>query len=191
MNSLLIIEKTFKSINFSETVLKTADYEDCTFENCNFSNINLSSFSFTDCEFINCDLSMAKVKNTTFKEVLFKDCKILGILFNECNDFLLSFKFEHCNLSYSSFFKLKLTNQLFNNCKLDKVDFSFSNLQNAIFNECDLVNAVFYNTILEKTDFRTSIHYSLDPENNRIKNAKFSLIGIVGLLDKYNLDIEM
>jgi hypothetical protein len=43
---------------------------------------------------------------------------------------------------------------------------------------------------LERTDFRTSYNYSIDPEINRISKAKFSINGVVGLLGKYNIEIE-
>lgn len=46
------------------------------------------------------------------------------------------------------------------------------------------------NTILEKSDFQTSYNYSIDPEINRIKKAKFSFQGAVGLLDKYDIEVE-
>jgi hypothetical protein len=43
---------------------------------------------------------------------------------------------------------------------------------------------------MEKADLRTSYNYSLDPEINRITKAKFSILGISGLLEKYNITIE-
>ena len=64
------------------------------------------------------------------------------------------------------------------------------NLTNATFNNCDLIGSIFKTTILEKTDFRTSFNYSIDPEINRIKKAKFSLQGVIGLLGKYQIEIE-
>ncbi len=42
----------------------------------------------------------------------------------------------------------------------------------------------------EGVDFRTSFNYSIDPQLNRIKKAKFSLPGIAGLLDKYDIVID-
>ena len=39
-------------------------------------------------------------------------------------------------------------------------------------------------------DFKTSYNYSIDPEVNSIKKAKFSLEGISGLLYKYDIVIE-
>jgi hypothetical protein len=53
-----------------------------------------------------------------------------------------------------------------------------------------LSGATFENTNLEKADFRTSFNYSIDPEINRIKKAKFALPEVLGLLNKYDLVIE-
>jgi hypothetical protein len=59
-----------------------------------------------------------------------------------------------------------------------------------MFDNCNLERATFDQTILEKSDLRTSYNYSLDPEINRIKKAKFSILSIAGLLDKYDIEIE-
>ncbi|WP_435357676.1 pentapeptide repeat-containing protein [Emticicia sp. SJ17W-69] len=77
----------------------------------------------------------------------------------------------------------------FKNCKLHEADFNETDLTAAIFENCDLAGAIFEKTILEKADFRTAFNFSIDPELNRIKKAKFSLTSIKGLLDKYNLEI--
>jgi fluoroquinolone resistance protein len=49
---------------------------------------------------------------------------------------------------------------------------------------------MFDHTILEKADLRSSYNYSFDPEINRIKKAMFSLQGIPGLLNKYDIEIH-
>jgi len=59
-----------------------------------------------------------------------------------------------------------------------------------VFDNCDLTRAIFIQTNLEKADFRSSFNYSIDPEMNRMKKARFSLAGVVGLLDKYDVDVE-
>jgi hypothetical protein len=43
---------------------------------------------------------------------------------------------------------------------------------------------------LTGADFRTAYNYSLDPENNKLKNARFSGPGVLGLLDKYDIKID-
>jgi fluoroquinolone resistance protein len=53
-----------------------------------------------------------------------------------------------------------------------------------------MVDSTFDRTNLEKADFRTSFNYSISPESNRIKKARFSLSGIAGLLDGYDIEIE-
>lgn len=58
------------------------------------------------------------------------------------------------------------------------------------FRNCDLSGAIFNHTNIEKVDFRTSHNYSINPEINRIKKAKFSLNEVSGLLHKYDIEIE-
>ena len=73
---------------------------------------------------------------------------------------------------------------------MQEVDFTECDISGSHFTNCNFLGAMFENTILEKSDFRTSINYSIDPELNRINKAKFSLHGIAGLLDKYDIEIE-
>jgi hypothetical protein len=48
-----------------------------------------------------------------------------------------------------------------------------------------------FNTVtLTGADFRTAFNYFMDPENNRIKNARFSIPGVLGLLYKYGIRVE-
>jgi fluoroquinolone resistance protein len=49
--------------------------------------------------------------------------------------------------------------------------------------------SVFDRTNLEKADFRSAGNYSIDPTTNKIKKARFSLDGVAGLLDKYDIEI--
>ena len=69
------------------------------------------------------------------------------------------------------------------------MDLTACDLSQAIFENCDLAGTLFENTILEKTDFRTAYNYSIDPELNKIKKAKFSLPGVLGLLSKYDIEV--
>ncbi len=90
----------------------------------------------------------------------------------------------------SSFYQMNLKNSKFKECSLIKVDYSEVNMMGLVFEKCDFNYAVFQRTNIEKADFRTSKNYSIDPESNNIKNAKFSLNGVGGLLNKYNIKIE-
>ncbi|VAX17320.1 pentapeptide repeat protein [hydrothermal vent metagenome] len=190
MNQTITENKVFKKINFGEKRIPRGDYDNCRFINCKFININLSGFSFIECEFEDCDLSMAKINNTSFKGVKFINCKLLGLNFNDCDNFLLMMCFDNCHLNLASFYKLELKKIEFRNCDLKEADFTETDLTNSKFENCDLNRAIFSNTKLGKADLSTSYNYSIDPEINRIRKAKFSSIGALGLLDKYDIIIE-
>lgn len=78
---------------------------------------------------------------------------------------------------------------VFNNCNLQETSFVDADVSESRFIECDLSLALFQNTNLEKSDFETSYNYSINPELNKIKKAKFAISGLPGLLLKYDIEI--
>lgn len=190
MNKPFVSDRTFKGQDYTKTRLVKAEYENCIFEGCDFSDGYLDNQNFTECEFIDCNLSNANIAHTIFNDVAFSHCKMMGLKFETLNDFLLSFRFNDCALNFSSFYQMQLKNMQFVECKLIETDFAETDLTKALFDNCDLKNTVFENSILQEADFRTVYNLSLDPEKNRIKKAKFSKEGALGLLTKYGIDIE-
>lgn len=189
-NNLYIESKSFDKTDFTAVALPKGEYENCTFRDCEFSQSDLSGISFTECTFTGCNLSLAKLGQAAFKDVTFAECKLLGLHFENCNQFLFAIDFDRCTLNLSSFYQLNLKRCRLKKCSLQEVDFTESDLSGAVFDHCDLTGAVFENTNLEKTDFRTAFNYTLDPEVNRMKKARFSLSGVAGLLVKYGIVIE-
>lgn len=124
------------------------------------------------------------------RDIKFKECKMLGLEFGNCSQFGFAVNFEDCNLTHSSFLEMKIRKTLFKNCQLHEVEFGESDLSGSMFDNCDLQNAIFENSILNKADLRTSFNYSINPEVNRLKKAKFSLSGLPGLLDQYELEVD-
>lgn len=173
----------------NQTLIK-AEYENCTFNGCNFADGDFSGFKFIECTFNDCNLSLVKLNKTAFVDAKFKDCKLLGLRFDTCNEFGLSFSFDNCMLNHASFYKTKIKKTVFKNCHLQETDFAEADLTNSVFDNCNLAHAIFERTILEKADFRSAYNYTIDPEMNRIKKAKFSVLGLSGLLSKYDIDIE-
>lgn len=180
----------FEGTDFALKPLSVGVYEGCTFTNCNFADTNLSVFQFIDCIFRVCNLSMVKVGNTSFNGVEFEECKILGVNFEASNQSLFKLSFSKSVLNYSSFFQCNLKRAKFPDCVFHETDFTEADLTEAAFINCDLLNAKFERTILEKADFRSAINYSINPELNKIKKAKFSFPAVAGLLDKYDITID-
>lgn len=190
MEKNYIEEESFTNINFKEIELLGHDYENCGFFNCNFSNANLSAINFIDCEFNGCNFSLTNLTSTGMRDIKFNDCKLLGLHFNTCKDFLFAVSFNNCVLQLSSFYKLKIKKTIFRSTKLEEVDFTEADLSGSVFENCDLYKTIFQKTILQKADFRTAINYSINPEQNNIKKAKFSLPDVVGLLNNYDIEID-
>ncbi len=181
--------KNFSTINYAEKELTGREFDKCTFQNIDFSNCKIQNCIFSDCILEDCNLSLTQLINTGFSSVKFKNCKLLGVDFNPVRDFSFSVSFDTCILDYASFSRKKLRNTLFKKCRIQEVNFQESDLTGSIFADCDLTRTFFNNTILNEADFTSAYNFSIDPEKNKMKKAKFVVAGLQGLLEKYNLVI--
>lgn len=183
-------EQTYEGKKYHRENLAAGEYERCRFQNCSFSHSDLSGRKFIECHFINCSFEGANINDVVFRNILFKTCKLLGLNFEKCEKLLFSMNCEGCQLDFTSFHKMRLKGMTFRDCSFREADFTEADLTGASLKHCDLERAVFKKTVLEKVDFRTSYNFSIDPENNSIKKAKFSLGSVAGLLDRYDIRIE-
>ena len=182
-------EKTFEDISYVEKVIKGREFEACTFKKCDFSNSNFSHNQFLECRFEHCNLSMMKLNGTALQDAKFSHCKLLGINFSECQDFLFSVQFDSCILDYSIFQGKKMVKTKFIKSSLKEVSFVQAGLADCVFDHSDLNGAIFNGTDLTGANFTTALNYSMDPELNTLKKARFSLDGLPGLLVKYKIKV--
>ena len=187
MNDAYYAEETFNGTDFTLESFNPGDYENCRFLNCRFTNINLSGCTLIDCEFVDCDLSNVKLAGVSIQNCSFTNCKMVGSPFHNCTKFGFSATFKSCNLNFSSFFKLDVSRCTFDDCQLQDVDFSQAVLTGVVFEYCDFAKATFSSTTLLRTDLRSSYNFSINPEQNQIRGALFSIQGLPGLLEKYNI----
>ena len=190
MSPQFIDDQTFHAINFNQTALKKGTYENCEFHNCNFTTIKIGSINFVDCQFTHCDFSNAKLTETGIQNSHFQHCKLIGLRFDSCNTFLFAPTFKSCKLDFSSFYNMDLKKCIFQDSSLESVDFGSANLSKVALEKCNLSNAIFEQTNLIETDFRTAINFNIEPTDNQLAKAKFSLESLPNLLRKYNLTIE-
>jgi uncharacterized protein YjbI with pentapeptide repeats len=114
---------------------------------------------------------------------------MMGLNLDECNPVFLSLAFYNCNLHFTSFQNLDLRKCIFSKSDLSNADFSSSNLSELDLDECNLKSSTFENSNISYADFTTAFNYSINPQINNIRGAKFSLQGLPGLLEQYNLEI--
>lgn len=182
--------RIFSSLRAFPPAEKDAVFCGCVFKECVFQGADLSSFAFEDCTFETCNLSLARVAGAAFKNVRFEECKIQGVNFFECCRTVLSMRFMKCDLRCASFDGLPLRKTVFEDSSLREVQFARADLAGSSFTRCDLARAAFLRTNLENADFSTAYNFTLDPDANRLRKAKFSVFGLPGLLEKYGLDVE-
>ncbi|MHC2992763.1 MCBG-like protein [Pontibacter sp. HJ8] len=190
MEALIHQDKTFDKVIYPGKAIRNREFEDCIFRNCDFSNGDFSQNRFTDCQFMGCNLAMLKLNRSTLSNVRFKECKLTGINFSECEEFLFTVRFEGCLLDYASFLKRKMPKTHFINTSLKNTVFEQAILTKAVFENTDLAGAVFERTQLNEANLVTAYNYIIDPELNTIKKAKFSQYGLSGLLAKYDIQIQ-
>jgi len=162
---------------------------DDAFQGLRFAKGDIASVKLIDCEFVRCDLSLANLTGASLQNVTSKDCKLWGLRFDTAIKFGLSLDFHGCSLIHASLYRTKIRKTVFEASQLVGTDFTECDITGAVFEDCDLTGATFDRTIIEKADFRSSRNYSIDPERNRISKAKFSSNQVVGLLDKYDIEV--
>jgi len=190
MSIPFIQDQQMSFIDISDKKFQKGEYDNCTISNAELSTRDLSGYIFTDCIFEGSNLSLCTLKNTSFRNVVFHNCKLLGVVWENCNPFLLNFRFDHCIMDMGSFYGMKLKKIKFSTCSMMETDFTETELTSAVFDDCNFTKAIFYKTNLQGADLRTSTDYSINPENNNIKNANFRWPAAAGLLDKYNIFLD-
>lgn len=189
-NSALTENRTIENTVFDAGNPLIGTYEECRFLGCGFTGAEFSGLTFRNCRFERCDFTLTGMKNAALQQVLFRQCKLQGVQFGECRTFLLEISFEECMMRFSTFLGLNLKETVFRKCDLQEADFTEADLTGAFFDNCDLLKVLFHHTNLEKADLRTAFNYSINPDTNRLRKARFSFPGVTGLLDAYGIEIE-
>ena len=161
-------------IEYNDKKLDSIYFDNCTFIKCDFSKSDFDNCKFTECTFVNCDLSLCTLKNCVFNDVIFENSKLLGISWSNCEE-PLEVKFDSCNISQNSFHLLDLRQMKFINSLIRDTGFEECNLEKALFDNCNLEQTVFIRNNLKKSNFESSSNYLIDPTQNDIKSAQFSL----------------
>ncbi|MEE1945917.1 pentapeptide repeat-containing protein [Pedobacter sp. KR3-3] len=188
--SIYYVSRVFEKVPFPATGTRDTQFDDCTFKNCDFTDTDFRGCDFSQCTFDGCNLSMVKFGHIGFDQVRFSHCKMVGADFSNTKDFLFSANFDNCILDYAAFMKKKNRKSRFENCSLKGTDFSESDLTSTKFHHCDLSGAVFMHTVLNEANFVTSYHFTIDPERNQLRKARFATEGLAGLLANYGIIVE-
>jgi fluoroquinolone resistance protein len=182
--------QTYSSVIFNKYDLTGHTFENCIFESCHFIEMPLSDVKFLTCSFSNSELVSVKIDQAILNTIDFIDCKIMGLNFGKCGKFGFFLKFKNCIIENTVFESNNLKKGEFKNCSIRFSDFSECDIREADFTGTEFERTTFHQCNLEKTDFRTARNYTIDPFNNKIKKAKFSLPEAQSFLGFLNIDIK-
>ncbi|GAB3989251.1 hypothetical protein GCM10028807_13750 [Spirosoma daeguense] len=166
------------------------EFEQCIFKKLDLSRIAFYDSSFINCRFEDCVLANVELGNTKLYDVTFVNSKLPHVDFGVCNPFGFHVDFQSCQLDYSVFLNRKMKKTKFINCSLKEAFFIKCELIGSVFDNCDLELTRFENNDLTQVDFSSSYNLEMNPEDNKVKKAKFSLHNLPGLLTKYGLVIS-
>lgn len=192
-------DSEYYDTQFGDLKLDSLEISNKVFENCRFCKVSLSESKlsncrFVDCEFDQCNLSTAEFKNSSFSEVIFENCKMIGINWTKLKWPLVNLasplKFYRCNLSHSSFYELALTELVMEECKANEVDLRGGDFSEASFILTDFAGSQFMHTKLRGADFSEAFNYVIDPVENTITKAKFTMPDAMNLLVSFDIEVD-
>lgn len=144
---------------------------------------------YIDCKFKNCYLYNVKVDECFFQDVEFSDCQLIGVDFSRISSFATSLSFKRSLLKVCSFYDLDLKGSIFEDSKLEDLDFTSANLHKASFRKSVCSRCLFWQTNLQEVDFSKACGYEIDPGNNRIRMAIFEMPEVLNLLRSFDICI--
>ncbi len=186
-------DQVFKDVHLERDQLVSSQFYDCEFVRCSFVESEFRNCRFVNCVFRQCDLSLVRVARSTFSGTRFEESKVIGVNWaladwpaTGLGDSLGFFKSA---ISHSTFIGLRLTGIQIKDCVAVDVDFREADLSRADLSGTDLDGSVFGNTDLTNADLSQARNYHIDPGQNVLSQAKFSLPEAMSLL--YSLDIVL
>jgi uncharacterized protein YjbI with pentapeptide repeats len=140
--------------------------------------------------FLDSNLSNVKVDGCSFRNVTFEGCKLIGVVLSGVNHFLLNWSFKKCKIEVCDFSALKMKRTRFIECIIHRTDFINTDLAGSDFSGSDLEGSQFHQSCLEKSNFTGAHNYFIDPANNRLKQARFSIPEVLSLLAPFEIKVE-
>lgn len=180
----------FTGIDFSDRTLDQKEYENCTFTSCIFSGTKILSSKFESVKFVSCNLSNTDFTDSRLIDVEFVNCKLIGLALFKCRQSVFDLRFVKSRIEYCNFSDVSMKRCVFDSC-----DFRESWFQNTFLVESRFTGCVFNDTRFDKCDlkkasFLDSTGYVIDPRDCKIQHAVFSVPGVFGLLDEFEIYIQ-
>ncbi|MBE6068423.1 MAG: pentapeptide repeat-containing protein [Clostridium lundense] len=181
---------TFRGLKKIDENIRDKTFINCEFNNCDFTQTDFSNSKFEDCIFNECNLTLVKYDDVKLRNAKFKGCKLVGVNFNKCDTFILEIGFQDSLIENCNFSSLALKKSLFKNSNILESDFVGTDLSECDFTSSSLGGTIFDNSNLSKANFSDAKDYDINPLNNIVKKAVFTMPEAMMLLRHFNITIK-
>jgi len=186
-------DQVYKGKQLDHTELVSSEFHNCAFLRSSFMGSAFRASRFDNCVFRGCDLSLVQVPDSRFSSSRFEDCRVIGVNWTEAHwpkaGLANPVSFSNCAISHSTFIGLSLRSIGIRECVATDVDFREADLSQADFGGTDLSESIFGKTNLSQADLSHARNYRIDPGQNMLKQARFSLPEAMSLL--HSMDIVL
>lgn len=186
-------EQTFESVNWSARRIVSVNFYDCVFKKVDLKQAGFIECTFSDCRFESSALDELQVSGSTFSNTIFEDSEVVSVNWTEAKWPKIKvpspIHFYRCTINHSTFIGLSLREITIEACQAKDVDFREADLSFADLSHTDFEKSLFISTNLTNADFISAKNYEIDPKQNELRKAKFSLPEAMSLL--YAMDIEI
>lgn len=121
-------------------------------------------------------------------QVTFHRCKLTGIDFSPV--MVLGIDFPDNKMVYCSFLRIKIPNSNFQDSQMEESLFAGSDLRKCNFSRVAFGGSRFEDCELNQADFSDSFDFVMDPQKNRLSDAKFSADNALILLKAFKVVIK-
>lgn len=186
-------DREFKGLNLKGKTVTSREFHSCVFKGCDLTGAALVRSRFTSCRFESCNLSLVKLPGASFSSAVFRSSKLAGVNWTEAAWPRIKLpgqlSFEDCVLTDAVFLGLHLRGTSFLNCLAKGADFREADLAGAVLRGTDFSGALFGGTDLSGADLSLARNYAIRPDDNKLKNAVFSMPEAMALL--YCMEIKI
>lgn len=179
--SRIVLKKiSLSGIDFSYSNLSYLEFDECSVENCYFEDATMRSLQITA---------------SGFSNIIFRNVDFTGSFLNsnirDNGGFYRNVEFINCNLKSTSFSLPVIQDCVFENCKIDEIQFDGSRFGNVTFIG-ELRSAWFNGHSVYCNKPALSILKRFDPKNypNRMQNVDFSQAKLTDVTFSYGVDLS-
>ncbi len=176
-----------KNLDASHAEFAGKNFYDCRFEGLAIMEANFKGCTFEECSFSQCDFTMAQLRGAQLRGASFQNCKLMGIDWSPAGGLTFAVSFDACVLTHCLFSDLRMKRTRIADCKVHEATFSGVDLEGADFSGSDLRGSRFQETNLEHADLSSAHNYAINPDDNRLRDTKFSVEAALSLVSRFGI----